>query len=558
MEHRNSFTRRGAIAGSLASLLATTGKPGEAQAQLVAAACGGARSDLLILEPGCPRFSALTQGFNRRWTAPHCAKIFVPLTEAAAKDALSQAIAFAGPGRFRVRGGGHCYEDFVFSDETLALIDTSLLNEVGRGPRGVYFAQSGGTNWDLYRQLYWRYGVTLPAGSCYSVGLGGHLCGGGYGLLSRLHGLTVDWLTGIHVVTADRNGNTAANHVSKDGAGNNDLFWAHTGGGGGNFGLITRYEFAQLPVAPERAEIFIIAWKWDDIKRNGGAAFLQQIVECFEDLTRTMPPSFFGILKLQHEAAGEIALVAQNVYDHGAPRSPASSPFVRELTQALMRFRLCDCAPTPECPIVGHPVNIPCPSPYQDLRWWEAVQTLNGSGSNQNGKYKSAYMRTGFSAAQIEAIYKHLRMVPNGPDGRPIAPSQMAQSLLQVDSYGGKINDVKPEATAVWQRHSIMKLQYQTYWQEKDSGPDSDDPHISWIRDFYCDMYAASGGIPDPQRAPNVEGCYINYPDADLNDHGRETALRLYYGDNLPRLMRAKRDWDPGNYFQHRQSILPA
>ncbi|HEY0439967.1 MAG TPA: FAD-binding protein, partial [Xanthobacteraceae bacterium] len=403
MQHGSLFTRRGAIAGSAASLLAATGRPfGEARAQPTTATGGGPNPDLLTLERSDRRFSALTEGFNRRWTAPNCAKIFIPLTEAGAQQALAEAAAF-GPGRFRVRSGGHCYEDFVFSDETEALIDMSLLNRIGQDPQtGVFYAQGGASNWQLYTQLYWRYGLTLPAGSCYSVGLGGHLCGGGYGLLSRLFGLTVDWLTGVHVVTLGGNGNAAANHVTKDGSPDpaaSDLFWAHTGGGGGNFGLITRYEFAALPAAPQRAELFNVSWSWDDIKRNGGFAYFSRIVACFEELTASMPPTFFGLLKLQHEAAGAVALVAQGVYD-GPQRSAASSPLVQELTRAFLRFGLCECAVAPTCAIVGHPIYLPCPVPYQDLTWWEAVQTNSGSGPNQKGKYKSAYMRT-FSADQV-------------------------------------------------------------------------------------------------------------------------------------------------------------
>ena len=70
-------------------------------------------------------------------------------------------------------------------------------------------------------------------------------------------------------------------------------------------------------------------------------------------------------------------------------------------------------------------------------------------------------------------------------------------------------------------------------------------------------MYAAYGGIPDPAQDPtnNVDGCYINYPDVDLDAHGPATALRLYYGGNLPRLIQAKRTWDPNNRFHHAQSI---
>ncbi|WP_164214151.1 FAD-binding protein, partial [Stenotrophomonas maltophilia] len=70
-------------------------------------------------------------------------------------------------------------------------------------------------NWTVYRTLLNGFGKTLPAGSCYSVGAGGHITGGGYGLLSRLHGLTVDWLTGVDIVTWDAGSATATlRHVS--------------------------------------------------------------------------------------------------------------------------------------------------------------------------------------------------------------------------------------------------------------------------------------------------------------------------------------------------------
>ena len=544
------MTRRTAVAGSIASLLAAAGQPfAQAKEQLVTAAGAGAGTDLLVLEPGSAQFVGLTQGFNRRWTAPNCAKIFVPLTEAGAQAALTQAVAF-GRGNFRVRGGGHCYEDFVFTDAAQAIIDVTLLNDIGfDAQNGVYYAQSGGTNWDLYRHLYWRFGRTLPAGSCYSVGLGGHICGGGYGLLSRQFGLTVDWLTGVHVVTVDKDSNTVFNRVTKQSPATSaqNLYWAHTGGGGGNFGLITRYEFATLPIAPQYAEIVTLSWKWDAIAK-GGASYLAQIIGLFDHLTRTMPPSFFGLLKLTHQAAGAVALVAQQTYDGAAGAGTLQS----ELQRALAQFGLDNDATAPTGPIVGHPGYYATPLPYQDLRWFEAVQTLDGSGPNQKGKYKSAYMRDSFPNEQIQAIYKYLTWVP--PKG-----IDMSQSLLQVDSYGGQINKVAPQDTAVWQRNSIFKLQYQTYWQNPRSGPGPDgDVYINWINDFYREVYAAYGGIPDPARDPknNVDGCYINYCDSDLNNYGGlATALRLYYGDNLPRLIQAKQEWDPLDYFQNSQSI---
>jgi hexose oxidase len=550
LPRRPLLTRRSAIAGSIAGLLAATGKPfAQAKAQLVEAAGGGAGTDLLVLEPNSAQFVGLTQGFNRRWTAPNCAKIFVPLTEAGAQQALTQALPF-GPGKIRLRGGGHCYENFVFSADTLALIDVSLLNECGFDrQRNVFYAQSGGTNWDMYRQLYWRFGRTLPAGSCYSVGLGGHICGGGYGLLSRQFGLTVDWLSGVHVVGVNGNGSAVFNQVSKNSppGPEQDLFWAHTGGGGGNFGVITRYEFAALPVAPQYAEIATWSWSWDTIAQNG-AGYLGQIIAFFQYLTRTMPPTFFGLLKLAHQQAGKVSLVAQMTYN-----APTQDRTLRaELQRALDKFGLAKDATPPAGPIVGHPVFIATPKSYQNLRWIEAVQTLNGSGPNQKGKYKSAYMRKDFPDDQIRTIYKYLTWKP------PSDAIDMSQSLLQVDSYGGRINTVAREATAVWQRSSIYKLQYQTYWQDPLSG-DGPDGHvyIGWINDFYGEVYAASGGIPDPAKdtTNNVDGCYINYCDTALNVYGLQTALRLYYGGNLPRLVKTKQQWDPLNYFQNAQSI---
>jgi hexose oxidase len=553
MDKPGLFQRRSA-GGSVASLISASGRPAaRATADFVAAAGGRAGSDLLTLEPGSPQFAGLIQGFNRRWLAPNCARIYVPLTEAGAQEALAQAIA-CGPGRFRVRGGGHCYEDFVFSTETEALIDMSLFADIGLdAPDGVYFAQSGGTNWDLYRRLYWNFGLTLPAGSCYSVGLGGHICGGGYGLLSRLFGLTVDWLTGVRVLTINGHRSITLKHVTSTGAGpDQNLFWAHTGGGGGNFGLITRYEFARLPIAPQRAEIVTMSWNWaDTILPGGGVAYFTRIIRAFEALNHTMPPSAFALLKLAHEAAGAVALVIQYAYDG----PPGSSSILPMLEKILDQFGVYAAAAPHRGTVIGHPVHLTGTLPYQDLTWWEAVQTLNGSGPNQKGKYKSAYMRKDFPDDQIDAIYRYLTLYPKGPDGESI---DMSQSLLQVDSYGGEINAVTAQATAVWQRSSVMKLQYQSYWQDPDSGPSPNgDAHIRWINDFYRDVYAAYGGTPDPARDPtgNVDGCYINYPDAALNDYGLAQALALYYGGNLPRLKQAKAEWDPLDYFQNNQSV---
>jgi hypothetical protein len=192
---------------------------------------------------------------------------------------------------------------------------------------------------------------------------------------------------------------------------------------------------------------------------------------------------------------------------------------------------------------------------------------MNSSGPNQFGKYKSAYMNKGFPPNQAPVIYHWLHTTPNG-----VLESDMSQSLLQVDSYGGQINRVASTATAVPQRDAIMKLQYQTYWLNASRPGESNQPpyttqadaHLRWINDFYREVYADYGGTPNPAKDPTgtMAGAYYNYPDDVLGTHATGTAdiaLWLYFLDNFrdnPRnLVAVKGRWDPADVFHHAQSI---
>ncbi|MNT08142.1 Berberine and berberine like protein [compost metagenome] len=139
--------------------------------------------------------------------------------------------------------------------------------------------------------------------------------------------------------------------------------------------------------------------------------------------------------------------------------------------------------------------------------------------------------------------------------------ADLRQSLLQVDSYGGAIN--RPERlrdTAVHQRESVMKLQYQTYWTHADQ----DAIHLRWMADFYRDVYAdpddasaASGVAGTPYPGDRYQGCYINYPDRDMLAH--DFWPQLYYGKGelYPFLQQVKRRYDPNNVFHHAMSVRP-
>ncbi|BEU53355.1 FAD-binding oxidoreductase [Ralstonia solanacearum] len=148
-----------------------------------------------------PRYDTLRHGFNLRWPSSDA--------QAAGRIALCEKTDEVAPALQRiidtgmrptVRSGGHCYEDFVSNNPGGVIVDLSLLNAPEVRADGAVRVPAGMQNWNGALELYKRHGVTLPGGSCYSVGAGGHISGGGYGLLSRLQGLTVDWLSAVDIV----------------------------------------------------------------------------------------------------------------------------------------------------------------------------------------------------------------------------------------------------------------------------------------------------------------------------------------------------------------------
>ncbi|WP_341903912.1 BBE domain-containing protein [Fluviicola taffensis] len=493
-----------------------------------------------------PRFPSFLQGFNQRWQAGFCEVVYVCYSPQGVAVALEEAISLYGK-NVKIKSGGHCYENFVFSAKTKAIIDVSAMSDCGYDPEKGYYLDSGGTNWSAFNSLFRDYGKVLPAGSCYSVGLGGHICGGGYGLLSRLNGLTVDWLTGVEVVVKPNPEEPASViYVSKESEDPDEqnLFWGHQGGGGGNFGVITRYYFKDLPDSPVSAFITQLSIDWSELTPEILDAVLTRFTAIAEGSDNWRQ---FGILALHHQAQGAIVMTIQTAVLKSENPEIIRQRYINNILEDLSGLVTYQLNTRPSATHLGgfaQPV-----AHTLSYTFYEAVQTLNGSGANQRGKYKSAYMRKGFPMYQIEAIYKYLTLVPQS-----LTPQDMTQCLLQVDTYGGEINTVSPTETAIPQRSSILKLQYQAYWtEEKD-----DHAFLDWMNEFYTTVYIETGGTPNPQLDPtdNVDGCYYNYPDSDLNAFGGlEGALQLYFGENLPRLKEVKKCWDPTDYFNSFQSI---
>jgi FAD/FMN-containing dehydrogenase len=479
--------------------------------------------------PDDARYPTLIRGFNLRWVGSPRYVAVCGSTEqvaSAVRKALETRL------RLTVRGGGHCYEDFVSCNKGGVILDLSGMTEVYRDTDGTFCVEGGATLWNVYERLAKLYGLTLPGGSCYSVGVGGHVPAGGYGLLSRLYGLTVDYLYAVEVVCVDRNGSVQTVKVSLDSTDPDErlLLWAHTGGGGGNFGVITRFWFRDLPAAPELAVIDSQAWNWGDLQEDH---FVRLVSAYGEWMVSNSDPggSFDGLFALLHlnqnaGATPQIVLTAQSI--------GAKDDALREFFEAITRGLPASGHPTAPA---GHHQLVPPSATGQVLPWLFAAQTLNGSGPNRRGKYKSAYMNGNFPPKQLEALWRGLH-APTSSEG--------SQCLVQIDSYGGRINAIPSDQTAVAQRSSVMKLQFQAYWTNEAD----DSQNLSWIRGLYDEMYGPEGPLPDGL----MDGCYVGYPDVDLSKW-----QHLYYKGHYETLQRAKKRWDPLNVFHHRQSIeLPS
>ncbi|MGI5527996.1 FAD-binding oxidoreductase [Streptomyces syringium] len=240
-------TRRGVLAG--AAVIGGTAAAAAAQGVTAPAALAAPPTDgppppaPVTVAPGDPRYRSLThRGYNARFVGkPDYVRVVN--TTAQVVGAVQQAVREGK--RIAVRSGGHCFENFVDDPAVRVVIDVSPMRAVSYDARRRAFAvEPGALLGEVYRTLFLGWGVTIPAGATAEVGVGGHVLGGGYGSLSRRYGLSVDHLHAVEVVVVDASGKVSAVVATRDPADpNHDLWWAHTGGGGGNFGIVTRYWF---------------------------------------------------------------------------------------------------------------------------------------------------------------------------------------------------------------------------------------------------------------------------------------------------------------------------
>jgi FAD/FMN-containing dehydrogenase len=395
---------------------------------------------------------------------------------------------------FAVKGGGHSVAGHSAIDDGL-LVDLSQMNDVRVDPaRKTARVGAGALLADLDHEAQ-AFGLATPAGVVSLTGVAGLTLGGGKGHLSRAYGLTCDNLRSADVVTAD------GRLVHASAEENADLFWAIRGGGG-NFGVVTSFEFNLHEVGPEIL---------------GGPIFYPfdqagNVMAAARDLMANAPDEvgcLFGFMTFPPEEPFPQSEWGQL----GAFLVPTYAGSVEEGERALAPLRA-----------IGEPIlDGVGPLPYVALQ-----QAFDAGNPDGNRYYWRAELLEDLSDEAIEAMIRFLTERP--------FPSPF--STITIEVLGGAVARVPTDATAYPHRDAMYDAGFWGNWVD----PADDGRNTAWIRDCHAAVAPhATGGV------------YVNYLDSDEDDR-----IRAAFGENFDRLARVKARWDPENRFSNTKNIAPA
>jgi FAD/FMN-containing dehydrogenase len=438
--------------------------------------------------------------YNEAYDGDRPLAVVTPLDEAD----VTATLAWAGRRDVvvRPRAGGHSYAGYSSGDGVVVLDLRRLDGVAFDGGSGVARIGPGAQLASVYAALGAR-GATVPAGSCPSVGIGGSGLGGGMGLAGRGLGLTADNILGATVVTADGRVREAGSAAGEDG----ELLWALRGAGGGNFGVVTSLRMRTHPIGP--TAWFSVSWPW---------ASAGEALAAWDGLLPGAPDGLTSVFHLS-AGAGEASVSANGQY-FGS---------VGDLTGLL----------APLTAVAGASLSTGTDQ-YLDLmlRWAGCLHTaLPACRTEPLGGLPRARF-----AAKSDYVSRRLpgagRDLLTAAVERASTDGSLSSAAILLDSYGGAINRVAPDATAFVHRSARFAIQYLTYY-----AADADRPAArAWLDGAWAPM------------RPYVSGeAYQNYADPDLV--GWEQA---YYGANYPRLQRAKATYDPDRRFDFAQAITAA
>jgi FAD/FMN-containing dehydrogenase len=418
-----------------------------------------------------------------------------PALIAMCKDAadVQTAVRFARKHNLltAIHGVGHNIAGHAICDGGFVIHLSQMRSvKVDNGTRRAH-VEPGVTLGD-FDQATTKHGLVTPMGINSTTGVAGLTLGGGFGWLSRKHGMTVDNLVAADVVTADGEFLTVSEND------HSDLFWAIRGGGG-NFGVVTRFEFELHPMEPERLAGLMV------FPLSEASSILKQYREYAAGLgddtsvwvvLREAPPLPF----LPEDVHGTKVLVLA-AFHAGDPEEGM------KILEPLRSFGT----------VLGEHVGV---MPF--TAWQSGFDPLLTPGARN---YWKSHNFVELNDETIDIAHRYATELPS------------SQSEIFFAQLGGAVNRVAPDATAYAHRDANYVLNVHGRWDEAAE----DEKGVTWAREFYRETRPhATGGV------------YINFMTEDEADR-----VGSGYGPGYERLLAAKRKYDPNNLFRMNQNIDP-
>ena len=393
-----------------------------------------------------------------------------------------------------VRGGGHNVAGTASADGGL-VVDLSAMKDIEVDPeRRTVRAEAGVTIGELDEETQ-KHGMATPMGVVSETGIAGLTLNGGMGWLRRKHGTSSDNLVSVDVVTADGRSLTASEDE------NADLFWGIRGGGG-NFGVVTSFEYRLHPVGPEVMFCFVL-YPGDRAK---------EVLRFAEEYVAEAPDEVSplgvlgrvpGVEDFPEEWHGEQYVALLAMYAGG----------VEEGEEALRPLRG-----------LGGPIaDLSGPMPYT-----EAQKVLDEDYPDGWRYYWKSVNVGGLEDGVIEALMEHAEAAPSD------------HSTIDVWFQGGAMGRIGADESAFGDRSAPILIGIEANWEPE---PQEDEANIAWARACYADMRRFSDG-----------GVYLNFPGFLEEGQG---LMRDAYGENYERLVALKNEYDPANLFRLNQNIEP-
>ncbi|OEL24723.1 Flavin-dependent oxidoreductase FOX1 [Dichanthelium oligosanthes] len=474
----------------------------------------------LINTPATNSYSSLLLSSvrNLRYILPGITKPLVIV--AATEPAHVQTTVICGRRhsvRIRTRSGGHDYEGLSYASidphHHFAVLDLAELRAIHiDASRAEAWVGSGATLGELYyAAAAANRTFGFPAGNCPTVGVGGHLSGGGFGALSRKYGLSADNVLDAVVVDAE------GRLLNRSTMGK-DLFWAIRGGGGESFGVVLSWK-VRLVAVPETVTVF-------GIRRSRNESAVDLITK-WQEISPALPRDLYLRVLVQNQTATFVAL------------------FLGRCSGLVDTMR-------------GHFPDLGMAhQDCQEMSWVNSTvffffgtadvpieALLNRRNPDYYLKVKSDHVQEPIPRHAWESIWANWLEKPEA-------------ALVMLDPYGGRMGSISPSATPFPHRNYLYQLQFFSVWFE--NGTAALEKRLSWVRGVYKDL--------TPYVSKNPRAVYVNYRDLDLGTNeleGNVTSYakarvwgERYFKGNFKRLAAVKSMVDPDDFFRNEQSIPP-